>query len=218
MSRQLPAPVRISSLLALVGLFSLLGFTGCGKSGPDADVAADQRPAAVASGSGTAVPAGATDFNAAVNTVSQFLDAIRRGGDSNRAHSLLTSHAVKVLESLGRTIQPIGSPDATFKVTRGEPVEDHPGMALVHSTWSEPTAEGTTESYQVVWAMQFEQGSWRISGLAMELDPAEDPMIVDFEDAVQMAELFRSEADAPSTDTARTAEAIGTETPGTGSF
>jgi len=218
MSRQLPTPVRIYSLLALIGLFSLLGFTGCGKSGSDADVAGDQRPAAVASVSGAGVPAGATDFNAAVNTVSQFLDAIRRGGDSNRAHSLLTSHAAKVLEGLGRTIQPIGSPDATFKVTRGEPVEDHPGMALVHSTWSEPTGEGATESYQVVWAMQFEQGSWRISGLAMELDPAEPPMIVDFEDTVQMAELFRSEADPASSDTVRTAEASGPETAETGSF
>lgn len=184
MSRHLPAFVRFSSLACLL---SLVCFVGCGKSGGESDVAATRAPAAAPA----APMSGAQDFQAAVNAVSQFLDAIRRGGDSDRAHSLLTSQSVKVLEGLGRTIEPIGSPDATFQVTRGEPVEDHPGMALVHSTWTEPTAEGNTESYQVVWALQFEQG-WKISGLAMELDPAEPPMIVDFEDAALMAELFRN--------------------------
>jgi hypothetical protein len=203
MNRNLPAPVRYSALIATILL------VGCGKSdsGSQIDDAAQKSAAPVAG-----AMASAQDINAAKDAVSEFLDAIRRGGDSNRAHQLLTSQATKILEGLGRTIQPIGSPDATFEVSRSEAVAEHPGMALVHSTWSEPAAEGPAESYQVVWAMQFEKG-WKISGMAMEFDPTKPPMIVDFEDAAQMAELFREQADTvaaePATPAAgvRTAEA-----------
>lgn len=203
MNRKLPVSVRFSALIATIFL------VGCGKSdsGSPIDAAAQKSAAPAASSMATA-----QDVNAARDAVAEFLDAIRRGGDSNRAHQLLTSQSTKILEGLGRSIQPIGSPDATFEVTRSEVVEDHPGMALVHSTWSEPAADGPAESYQVVWAMQFEQG-WKISGMAMEFDPTKPPMIVDFEDAAQMAELFREQADVaagePATQAAgvRTAEA-----------
>lgn len=203
MNRTLPVSARFSALIATIFL------VGCGKSdsGSKIDTAAQKSAAPVAGAMATA-----QDFNAAKDAVAEFLDAIRRGGDSNRAHQLLTSQATKILEGLGRSIQPIGSPDATFEVTRSEAVEEHPGMALVHSTWSEPAGEGPAESYQVVWAMQFEQG-WKISGMAMEFDPTKPPMIVDFEDAAQMAELFREQAEVatgePATPAAgvRTAEA-----------
>lgn len=200
MNRSLPAPVRYSALIATIFL------VGCGKSetGSPVDQAAQKSAAPVAG-----AVASAQDINAAKDTVSEFLDAIRRGGDSNRAHQLLTSQATKILEGLGRTIQPIGSPDATFEVSRSEAVAEHPGMALVHSTWSEPAAEGPAESYQVVWAMQFEKG-WKISGMAMEFDPTKPPMIVDFEDAAQMAELFREQADEVATEPATPAAGVRT--------
>jgi hypothetical protein len=44
--------------------------------------------------------------------------------------------------------------------------------------------------YQVVWALQNEAGQWRISGLAMEIDPTQSPLIVNFEDGNRMAELL----------------------------
>src|SRR5690606_33416614 len=153
--------------------------TGCGKSPTNSPAEATAPPQPSGDAATTTGPA---DVSAAMDTVSHFLDAVRRGGDTGRAHSLLTTEACAVLERLGRTVQPIGSPDAAFTVTRSEAVPDHPNMALVHSTWSEPTGEGTNESYQVVWALQLQQGQWRISGLAMELDPEQPPMIVDFED------------------------------------
>jgi hypothetical protein len=136
------------------------------------------------------------DVNAAKDAVSHFLDAVRRGGDTGGAHSLLTKDACAVLEGLGRSVQPIGSPAAKFVVTRSEAVDGHPNSALVHSTWSEPSEAGTFETFQVVWALEWEQNSWKISGLAMELDPTQDPMIIDFEDHVQMANLFRGEVGA----------------------
>lgn len=186
--------VRHFGVTLSVGIaIALASLTGCSKDPSSTPAEATAQPP----GSGEAAPAGdSTDVSAAMDTVSHFLDAVRRGGDTGRAHSLLTTEACAVLERLGRTVQPIGSPDAAFTVTRSEAIPEHPNMALVHSTWSEPTGEGTNESYQVVWALQLEQGQWRISGLAMELDPAQPPMIVDFEDHVEMANLFRSEGEA----------------------
>lgn len=198
MSRYLPNSIRLGALAAVIAL------VGCGKS-EEASVASGTPEAAQP---GAAQPAAAVDHDAAKDTVAQFLDAVRRGGDAGGAHALLTRQAVQVLESLGRTIQPLGSPDATFTVTRSEPVEEHPTMALVHSTWTEPVADDQTVSYQVVWALQEEQG-WKISGLAMELDPEQPPLIVDFEDHVSMAQLFRGDAADQDDAAARTAEAPG---------
>ena len=184
--------------LFLVGPVVLLATaSGCGKTeSPSANAAAAPQSATYAADKKQET----VDISKATETVSRFLDAIRRGGDTGGAHELLTKDACGVLEGLGRTIQPIGSPSATFTVTRSEAIEDHPNMALVHSTWAEPgtqTPQGTTpdEAYQVVWALQWEQGVWKISGLAMELDPEQPPMIVDFEDHAQMANLFRSESE-----------------------
>lgn len=188
--------VRYFGVTVSVGIaITLAAMTGCSKTPSNSPAEAAAQPQR---NDNATVASGSTDVSAAMDTVSHFLDAVRRGGDTGRAHSLLTTEACAVLERLGRTVQPIGSPDATFTVTRSEAVPEHPNMALVHSTWSEPTGEGTNESYQVVWAVQLEQGQWRISGLAMELDPSQPPMIVDFEDHVEMANLFRSETDAAS--------------------
>jgi len=184
--------------LFLVGPVVLLATaSGCGKSeSPSANATSAPQSATYAADKKQET----IDISKATETVSRFLDAIRRGGDTGGAHALLTKDACGVLEGLGRTVQPIGSPSATFTVTRSEAIEDHPNMALVHSTWAEPgtqTPQGSTpdESYQVVWALQWEQGVWKISGLAMELDPEQPPMIVDFEDHAQMANLFRSESE-----------------------
>ncbi len=188
--------VRHFGVTVSVGIaIALASLTGCGQSSTTSQADSTAQPS---SGGTTATANTSADVAAAMDTVSHFLDAVRRGGDTGRAHSMLTAEACAVLERLGRTVQPIGSPDAAFTVTRSEAVPDHPNTALVHSTWSEPTGEGKHESYQVVWALQLEQGQWRISGLAMELDPTQPPMIVDFEDHVEMANLFRSEADAAS--------------------
>ena len=189
---------RINALLgvrllpaALLMLAALVAVTGCGSStpaAPSSTVKAEAASPAVAS---------ARVVSDATNVVAQFLDAIRRGGETSGANQLLTEQAQSVLQRLGRTVQPIGSPDAVFTVTRAESVPEAPGAALVHSTWTEPVGDGKTESYQVVWALEDETAGWRISGLAMDLEPGKEPMIVDFENAGQMASLLNS-TDAPA--------------------
>ena len=53
-----------------------------------------------------------------MDVVSQFLDLIRRGGADSGANQLLTQKAQSELARIGRSIQPLGSPDAGFRVTR----------------------------------------------------------------------------------------------------
>jgi uncharacterized protein YbjQ (UPF0145 family) len=179
-----PASATASLALTLALSAGLLVETGCGSS---------SSPNAAANPGATPASAAAPNVTEATNVVAQFLDAIRRGGETGGANQMLTQHAQTVLQRLGRTVQPIGSPDAVFTVTRAEAVEGIPGAALVHSTWTEPVAEGKTESYQVVWALEHETAGWRISGLAMDLQPGQEPMIVDFENATQMASLLNGE-------------------------
>lgn len=124
------------------------------------------------------------------DVVSQFLDRVRRGGEDSDAGKLLTSRAQSELNRIGRSVQPIGSPDAFFNVTRSEAVPGEKDSMLVHSIWSEPAADGTKSDYQVVWAVQLENGDWRISGLAMELVPNQPPTIIDFENGDLMAQLL----------------------------
>jgi hypothetical protein len=134
------------------------------------------------------------EANALVNTptdvVSQFLDEVRRGGQDSLAQSLLTRTAQSELNRIGQTVQPIGSPDASFQVTRAEMVPDEPGSALVHSLWIEPNPNGGQIENQVVWAVQQEDRYWRISGLVIAMGESQNPMVLDFENGDMMARLL----------------------------
>ena len=125
-----------------------------------------------------------------VDVVSQFLDRVRRGGEDASAGNLLTRKAQAELKRIGRSVQPIGSPDARFEVSRSQEVPGEPNSSLVHSVWSEPNGDGSMAAYQVVWAVERDPDQWRISGLAMELAPGEPPEIIDFEDGELMAQLL----------------------------
>ena len=184
--------------------FSLL--VGCGS---DAQVAQDSaspahQVAAPAASTPAPVP-GPTDV------VSQFLDEIRRGGEDTRAHTLLTSRAQSELKRIGQTIQPIGSPSARFEVTRFELHPEDDTAAMVHSIWSEPNADGSTmTASQVVWALRQESACWRISGLAISIDPnTEDLVVFNFEDGNQMASMLAE----PGSDQAEVSSQA--ESPGT---
>ena len=175
---------------ARMSVIALLCCTGCGPNAqPNAEKTVDTSNTVAASGSPS---------SSATDVVSQFLDEIRRGGQDSRAHQLLTQMAQSELKRIGRTVEPIGSPDARFEVTRAEMVPDEPGSALVHSLWIEPSEDGGTSEFQVVWAVELESGAWRISGLVMEVDPAQPPMIIDFENGEMMARLFAAPDFAPS--------------------
>jgi hypothetical protein len=171
-----------SLLTLLCCSFLLCG--GCGSSSPATAEHSGQQPSTTVAQHVS--PSPPTDV------VSQFLDEIRRGGQDSHAHQLLTKRAQAELKRIGRTVEPIGSPDARFTVTRFEMLPEEENSALVHSVWIEPNEDGTSSDFQVVWAVEQEAGSWRISGLAMEVDQAQPPLIIDFENGEMMARLLAS--------------------------
>lgn len=142
--------------------------------------------------------------------VSQFLDRIRRGGENHEAMSLLTQRAQAELQRVGQVVQPIGSPDAQFQVTRSTPMPDdaESGVSsvsgrLVHCIWREPVATdamgqptGPVEDYQVVWSVVAEGDQYRISGLILEMDANQPPLVLDFENGDLMAKVLGGEPDA----------------------
>lgn len=160
---------------------------GCSKSEPTAQSAPDSKGP-------TAVQPSPTEV------VSQFLDLVRRGGENSDAGRLLTGKAQEALAAIGRTVQPIGSPDARFTVTRSEQVPNNQNAALVQSVWSEPNADGTESSYEVVWAVQKESAGWRISGLVMQMGEGDPPTPINFEDSALMAKVLAGQPEAQIAD------------------
>ncbi|MFG0262193.1 MAG: hypothetical protein ACF788_07370 [Novipirellula sp. JB048] len=176
---------RILSTCSLFA-FLLLATVGCGAGSDEAEPAFSAPPTSEAAA--TAPP---------TDVVSQFLDRVRRGGEDSGAGELLTQRAQSELQRIGRSVQPIGSPDARFDVTQAREVPGEENSMLVQSIWSEPGPDGTTNDFEVVWAMQLEEAGWRISGLAMEIDPNQPPIIIDFENGDEMAKLL-AEGETPA--------------------
>ena len=147
--------------------------------------------------------------NEAADTVTQFLDALRRGGADNSAATLLTAAARQECQRKGISVQPIGSPNATFKVTRGELVPGRDDAALVHSLWTEPAEESKVDTFEVVWALKREStnSGWKISGMIVDAGNGQ-PTAVDFENGDEL--LSQLMGGAPS---AETAAAPSTTTP-----
>jgi len=181
--------------------FSLL--VGCGA---DSQVAQNSPPVAAPDAFAPVV-----SVPPPTDVVSQFLDEIRRGGEDSQANDLLTTKAQRELKRIGQTIQPIGSPNASFEVTRFELHPEDDTAAMVHSVWSEPNPDGSTmASSQVVWALRQESNGWRISGLAISIDSkAEDLVVFNFEDGNQMAAML-SEPDSGGSEVSSQAAAPGT--------
>lgn len=195
MKRQL---INFRCVFAL-GVFALLMVTnqvGCSK----------QETAQTADANTTSSPAGPSAPQAAEAeaVVSHFLDRIRRGGENHNAMALLTEQAQRELNRIGQVVQPIGSPDAHFQITRSTPMPVDESVAgtgfqgrLVHCIWTEPApldAQGQAisapQSYQVVWSVVKEQADWKISGLVLEMSPSEPPLVLDFENGEHMAKIL----------------------------
>ena len=192
---------RFATLAPIGGLFCF-ALTGCGSSTTPAPATAD-----------AAATQPATEESVAPGTdvVSQFLDQVRRGGEDSGVANLLTAQARAELERIGQTVQPIGSPDASFEVTRGEIVPEDPNAMLVHTIWREPAEDGSQTDSQVVWALRKESVGWRISGLAMELESGQEPLVINFEDGDRMKQILGGAEVSPPADEAAAQAALPTE-------
>ena len=177
-------------LLTFPILLVILICVGCGGQG-------DSASSSVAASNVSSTHASASEASP-TDVVSQFLDEVRRGGANSNAGNLLTVKAQEELDRIGLSVQPIGSPAARFEVTRGEAVPGEPDAMLVHSLWTEPSPDGSNSQFQVVWAVQRESAGWRISGMAMELQPGKPPTVIDFENGNLMAQTLAPQPAQPA--------------------
>ena len=152
----------------------------------------------------------ATNPSSATEVITEFLDVVRRGDADQNSDRLLTTKARQELARIGHRFEPLGSPSAKFEVTRAENLPDAPGSALVHSFWADPVdgpaSDGSGGQYkepmQVVWAVQWERSAWRISGMAVQVEPGSPPLVLDFENGDAMARYLSPAPAAGQTDAA----------------
>ena len=167
---------------------------GCGKTGgdaPSATAAKDQRgPDAV---------------------IGEFLAAIKKGDDKS-ASSLLTTVARQKTSEMEMVVAPPGSETASYKVIETEIEGD---KAQVGTDWTDLDIDGQPRTDRIVWMLrQEETDGWRISGMATRVFPDMAPIILNFEDPIDMLrkqqqaeeEIARRDAQAQGTETTETAD------------
>lgn len=162
----------IGILLVLVGTILPVGCGG--KADPDglANTTASNRSTPVSTAAGTVPPN---------EIVAMFSDSIRRG-DKETTIKLITLAAREEIQRRGMTIDPPGSPEASYKIGEVRFLDQDRDAAYVESVWIEPGTNGQPNvETEVVWAVQLEPEGWRISGLAIDMGPNAQPTLVDFE-------------------------------------
>ncbi|MEM9353640.1 MAG: hypothetical protein AAGA92_11560 [Planctomycetota bacterium] len=145
-------------------LAALLFVSGCGQTAPTGEI--------VSGGSEASV----TDDP--IQVVSVFLEAVR-SGDHQTASGQLTPLAVERIREHNLTFAPPPSETASFVVGELEQVDEQ--TALVESTWTEIDADGKPFDEKMTWALKVAAGSWRIVGMAADVGPGLDPVVLDFE-------------------------------------
>lgn len=151
---------------------ALLLSLGCGKN-----------PGA-APGQGAGQAASVPVESAISRVVTNFLEAVRRG-DTNGASAQLTPLALRRINENNMTISPPASETAKFQVGTVEVIEGD--KAIVESVWSDLDVDGQQYNQHTTWALRLGQGQWRISGMAEDMGPNQEPMIIDFENPAALA-------------------------------
>lgn len=161
--------------------FALLAISvasyGCGnQSAETSQSVAD--PAATASNNDLAAKTATPD-----STVSTFLNSVKSGDDAGAA-ALLTELARTKTQEMDMAVAPPGSDTATFEVGQVEMVGDD--QAHVASNWSDVDHQGATRTDQITWILRKESAGWRIAGMAAQIFPDQDPVVLNFEDPAGM--------------------------------
>jgi hypothetical protein len=162
----------IAILLVLIGTVLPVGCGG--KADPEgaSSATASNRSTPVSTGASTVPPN---------EIVAMFSDSIRRG-DKETTIKLITLAAREEIQRRGMTIDPPGSPESSYKIGEVRFLDQDRDAAYVESIWIEPGTNGQPNvETEVVWAVQLEPEGWRISGLAIDMGPNEQPTLVDFE-------------------------------------
>lgn len=157
----------------MIGVLALswAALTGCGSS---------ETPPTAATGASASKVAGAGDTP--TDAIQTFLEAIRTG-DDKAADLMLTEVARVKTKEADLHVAPPGSKTAKFAVGRHN---INGKEAHVESTWTDMDEEGKPQTDEIVWILRKEPEGWRISGMATELFPGEEPLVLNFENPDEM--------------------------------
>jgi hypothetical protein len=168
------------AFLLVSPIFGLL--TGCGKSTADqvAEVASEGADDETAATPSTPEPADAADV------IHSFLTAIQKG-DETTSNDLLTPLARQKTAEMDMAVAPIGSESASFTVGEVELPEEGAGeLAHVVSTWTDIDDDGQPHTDEILWVLRHEEQGWRIAGMATKVFEDQPPLLLNFEDPVDM--------------------------------
>jgi hypothetical protein len=92
---------------------------------------------------------------------------------------MLTPLALKHITERNENIAPPGSPTARFQI--GRVAKTPEGTAIVEALWTDVDADGKPYEEPMICALRLCDGQWRIYGMAEDLGPDREPMVMDFE-------------------------------------
>ena len=164
-------------------------------------------------GSSNSRPAGASANSGPDRVVCEFLEAVRTGNDQ-QAGDLLSPLARQRTSDMEMVAAPPGSDTAKFRVGDVELVE---GQARVHSEWTDLDTDGLLHTDEIVWMLRRETIGWRIIGMATKVFVDRDPVLLNFEEPVEMLrqqqlaeeELARRDRDSGKKAPASASEPLG---------
>lgn len=185
----------------------LVAAIGCGQAAPETADSGKSQPAAAAPMQNNVAQANATPEPVVTSgagtepgeIVALFLDSLRRG-DENAANGVLTSTAQAELAKTDYVIQPLGTPDGSYKIGRVGFVDGDTSVGLVECLWTEPNPEAGQPPIEldIVCEVRKEPEGWRISGLAVKMSGTDDTLVLDFEDAKSLQQALEQAGGKPS--------------------
>ena len=161
--------------MVLAGL--MLGLAGCGHSGSNA--------AGTVAVGGSAVAAAGQKAEGPDRAVFDFLEAVRTGND-DKAAKMLTPLARQKVAEQHLVVAPQGTDTARFEVGAVQLLP--PDGARVSVKWSDLDESGKRRTDEVLWMLRQVDEGWRVAGVAAPVFEGEPPLLLNFEDPVDMIE------------------------------
>lgn len=111
-----------------------------------------------------------------------FLDALR-AGDNAIAEQLLTALARDEAAAHDLSVQPPGSPAATYEIGESR---RRGGDARVTSRWTEIAHDGQPITYDIAWTLKRQSTGWRVAGMSTVLTRNGGEVHLNFEDGADL--------------------------------
>jgi len=180
---------RISLFTAVVVSAFGVALIGCG----DSQVAeSDSAPAPAAStenGDSAETPENqfpVTPKSSPEEVVKAFLNSIRQS-DVEVARLLLTETARIETAKIGLVPDVMGAPNSTYEILGSRELSQD--GAHVSTKWTESSVEGEN-TFEINWVMRKGDEGWRVSGMATQLNPEDQPVFLNFENPDEMLSML----------------------------